>query len=784
MALVVNTNVASIQAQYNVSKTNQSMQETMGRLSSGLRINSAADDAAGLAISERMTAQSSGLSMAIRNAQDSISLVDSAEGAMEEISTILQRMRELAVQSANDTNTSEDRAFLESEIEQLQSEIDRIASTTTFNGTNLLDGNWSGSFQIGAFAGETLDLSISNMASNRLGALTGAAPVDSVREASFSAGGTGETKTQIQFNGNDTFDFDLTLGGEVLEIRDAIVSNGSARLVAEAINEAIADNADLTAGDFRIEFNGSVLTLVDETGGNISIADFSADASSTANFNSITGSTDENDTMDIAVLGNERAFVGTSFDVTAGTVAYTDVAVDAIARVVDVTLGDIEPATDAQTTTLTVGDIELSHLSTDDQDDLAALITGLQADDDYDDSVFSIAANDAEDGITITFAAGANSDAITLSDGTNSGTVADDTTEGADALAAGDGGTRMYLEFVGADDYSFDISEGDDDTLIASFDDLAYTGTEASLDAIATQIGSELGDGWTVEGVNGRIQILRENAESFSVDEFATDGAGTIMASTDPEYATDGDGAGKLLDNNAFVQTATTTGQGEASNTVVNFTVSGNDVYSFKITDGNATAVIKNLDTNSADLLSAITYQLERVGLDGVITAEADAEAGDDFGIVLTNTRGGTVNIFDFTSDSSGTAFVEAASDATIGFTRVMDDGDGEAGDTISQISVATAASASSAIAVIDAALEDVSAERAGLGAVSNRLEHTMSNLGNIVTNTESARSRIEDADFAAESAKLAKSQIMLQAGTAMLAQANASQQTVLSLLG
>jgi flagellin len=287
-----------------------------------------------------------------------------------------------------------------------------------------------------------------------------------------------------------------------------------------------------------------------------------------------------------------------------------------------------------------------------------------------------------------------------------------------------------------------------------------------------------------VEGVNGRIQILRENAESFTVDEFATDGAGTIMASTDPEYATDTDGAGKLLDDNAFVQTATTTGEGAASNTVVNFTVSSNDVYSFKITDGNATAVITNLDTSSADLLSAITYQLEKVGLDGVITAEEDAVAGDDFGVVLTNTRGETVKVFDFTSDSSGTAFVEAGSDATIGFTRVMDDGDGEAGDTISQISVATAASASSAIAVIDAALEDVSAERAGLGAVSNRLEHTMSNLGNIVTNTESARSRIEDADFAAESAKLAKSQILLQAGTAMLAQANASQQTVLSLLG
>ena len=139
MALVVNTNVASLNAQRNLSRSQASMSRSMQRLSSGLRINSAKDDAAGLAISDRMTTQIRGLNQAARNAQDGISLAQTAEGAMQEITNMLQRMRELAVQSANDTNSADDRTSLHEEFDQLSQEITRIANSTTFNNTQILD---------------------------------------------------------------------------------------------------------------------------------------------------------------------------------------------------------------------------------------------------------------------------------------------------------------------------------------------------------------------------------------------------------------------------------------------------------------------------------------------------------------------------------------------------------------------------------------------------------------------------------------------------------------------
>ena len=153
MALTINTNVMSLNAQRNLGTSQSQLAKSMQRLSSGLRINSAKDDAAGLAISDRMTSQIRGLNQASRNANDGISLAQTAEGALQESTNILQRMRELAVQSANDTNTSSDRASLQAEVSQLQSELDRIAETTTFNGKNLLDGSLGGAkFQVGANA--------------------------------------------------------------------------------------------------------------------------------------------------------------------------------------------------------------------------------------------------------------------------------------------------------------------------------------------------------------------------------------------------------------------------------------------------------------------------------------------------------------------------------------------------------------------------------------------------------------------------------------------------------
>lgn len=171
MAQVINTNIASLNAQRNLNRSSEPLQTALKRISSGLRINSAKDDAAGLAIATRMSAQIRGLNQAARNANDAISLAQTAEGAMQEMESITQRMRELAVQSRNATNTSSDRTSLNSEFQQLNSELDRIASTTAFNGSNVLDGSMGTSvFQVGANVGETISVSLaSSMRTNAIG---------------------------------------------------------------------------------------------------------------------------------------------------------------------------------------------------------------------------------------------------------------------------------------------------------------------------------------------------------------------------------------------------------------------------------------------------------------------------------------------------------------------------------------------------------------------------------------------------------------------------------------
>jgi len=170
MAMVINTNVASLNAQRQLSSTQNTLSTSLERLSSGLRINSAKDDAAGLAIADRMTAQIRGLNQASRNANDGISLAQTAEGALQESTNILQRMRELAVQSANDTNSDGDRASLQKEVTQLKAELDRIAQSTEFNGRRILDGSFgSATFQVGANAGQTISFGVSSARASAMG---------------------------------------------------------------------------------------------------------------------------------------------------------------------------------------------------------------------------------------------------------------------------------------------------------------------------------------------------------------------------------------------------------------------------------------------------------------------------------------------------------------------------------------------------------------------------------------------------------------------------------------
>ncbi|WP_336316070.1 flagellin [Stutzerimonas stutzeri] len=164
MALTVNTNIASLNTQRNLSNSSNALQTSMQRLSTGSRINSAKDDAAGLQISNRMTSQINGLGVAVRNANDGISLAQTAEGALQQSTNLLQRMRDLAVQSANGSNSDEDRTSLDKEMQQLKSELDRISETTTFGGQKLLDGTLGTvNFQVGANANETISITVDKM---------------------------------------------------------------------------------------------------------------------------------------------------------------------------------------------------------------------------------------------------------------------------------------------------------------------------------------------------------------------------------------------------------------------------------------------------------------------------------------------------------------------------------------------------------------------------------------------------------------------------------------------
>ncbi|MGE4543769.1 MAG: flagellin [Pedobacter sp.] len=191
MAITINTNVQSLNTQRSLAKSQGNLAKSMQRLSSGLRINSAKDDAAGLAISDRMTSQIKGMNQAVRNANDAISFAQTAEGALGEMTNILQRMRELSVQSANSTNSTDDRTALNSEFSELSAELDRIVDTTKFNGQNLLDGTYTSSnaavFQVGANAGEKISVAIGNVDTNALsggGTTINAANVTTAADAS------------------------------------------------------------------------------------------------------------------------------------------------------------------------------------------------------------------------------------------------------------------------------------------------------------------------------------------------------------------------------------------------------------------------------------------------------------------------------------------------------------------------------------------------------------------------------------------------------------------------
>lgn len=342
----VNTNVSSLNAQRNLSQSGSDLATSMERLSSGMRINSAKDDAAGLQISNRLTSQINGLGVAQRNANDGISMAQTAEGSMQESTNILQRMRELALQSANGSNSTEDRESLQKEVVALQDELTRISNTTSFGGQQLLNGDFgSRNFQIGSNANETISISLSSTAADKIGSL----------EATTNITGTA---------GSVSF----TVGGETYDV-DA--SGSGAADKAAAINATTGDHG-VTAAVANVDADVTTATLSSMSFDNGTI-DFKLDGSDVsgndagelaASINDIDGYTAVNDSGTITITnaaGTPIALTAFSGAGTGDAAAATFTDSDSIAtNLNETTPTPTDTATATTTTTTTTEVVTLS----------------------------------------------------------------------------------------------------------------------------------------------------------------------------------------------------------------------------------------------------------------------------------------------------------------------------------------------------------------------------------------------------------------------------------------
>jgi len=880
---VINTNTASISAQYNLNKVNQQMEKAMEQLSSGKKINSASDDAAGLAIASRMESQIRGLNQAIRNAGDGQSMTATSEGAMVEISNMLQRMRELSLQSASDTVGAQDRANLDAEVDQLVLEIDRITSTTSFNGKNLLDGTAGAqSLQIGYMGGETLSFTVGNMSSSALGTTLTAAASSAVTSNTAQGVAVTPTTAQVAFNGNDTYGFTLKVGDgasgvDTLTIAGATVSAGSATDVADKINAAIASavgGSTMTSGAAVAAANGNVVTITNALGDSIDVSAFTSASNGTASYASVTGAGSSkllNDAAPVVALSNtgggaataatgtltlqtgkDYSFTvnGTNINVTKLGTTTTEAALlaelknaigtgsaassvtgqafslaDSSGKEIAITnfqstsavagsAGSmaltvrVDANTSTPSNTFANGGSDTSDI---DGTDIVQLSFS-EAEGNYafelGDVAFTVATASA--GKTLEEALAITRDAINANSTVNpkvearvvDGKLEIENTQAADTVIALDtfsstgkaavvagtallGSTNLVtaqqastttgteavvsettMSFSKDDEYSFKIG-GTLVTASISGGDLGAMVSAVNAQSSTTGVSGSVS--------NGDLLLTNAAGGTIALTAFASTGTGIATAATAA-----GQGGSATLSDTAAITGATTAAAGTSTASTMALSMDATDNVTFQVSDGKTNAVVRLTSfsiTDNAAMLAEIQSALTNSGSD--ITA---ATSGSDKAIILTNATGGKIDLTKFTSDGSGVLTASPGSEQGVG--KILDDtGTSASQSSVAAIDIKSSVGATTAVATIDRALEQINAQRAQLGAISNRLDHTISNLGNVVINTEASQSRIQDADFAKVTGDLTKSQIMSQAATAMLAQANASKQGVLSLL-
>jgi len=644
---VVNTNVKSLVAQDSLMKSGRSLSTSMERLSTGKRINSAKDDAAGLSISNRMDSQIRGLTMAVKNANDGISLMQTAEGALDEVTNSLQRMRELAVQAVNGTNNAQDRAALDAEVQQLKSEIDRTAKTTQFNSINLLDGSYKNKIlQIGDKANQTLKVGIAGAKVSDLGM------------------GPGTTGGNVFVGGR------LGFTDSTNTISSKFASGGSLSLV----------------------INGTIISSIK--------SDTSGANNTTLDINDIT-----------TAINNSRAGV-TASAFNEATAAYAGSGIIASTGSFSV----LVTATDGAQITVKVG-------NTTSLQEVADKINA-------QGGAATVQARINDEGKLVLFNnSGAN---MTVTDATNANATI---------------GMNQAIGFKTADKFRGMLkleSLTDNPVSIDVQGKLANSGTvtDDTANTALRTLGLVQLNAVRSGSVNTASTVSSETSTEVLKDAYTYQGA-SITAST-TEWM-----AGEVKINGVDIYRS-----GQTTDTTAKKV---NLINSF----ADETGVFASYGSNSSGSI-AIT-------LNSINNRPISVDLGND---TITTAYGGYA--------SHGLVSVNVGDDYYDG---TKPTGAGGSGSSITGLNVLSASTATDAIKSIDKAIEQVSMSRADLGALQNRLIATVNNLSNVVTNTEASRSRIMDTDYSKETTNLAKSQIIQQAATAMLAQANQAPQMVMSLL-
>jgi len=703
---VINTNVKSLVAQDAIMKNNRSLSTSMQRLSTGSRINSAKDDAAGLAISTRMDSQVRGLNMAIRNANDGISLMQTAEGAMDEVTGILQRMRELSVQSVNGTNNDSDRVALNDEVKQLKAEIDRIASTTEFNNQKILDGSFKDKkLQIGDKSYQTMDVSVGSVATKDLG-MAGAS-FDSKTLVSGRVSLAAADKGDIVIN-------DQALG--------AIKSTDDIGDVVKNINQNV-DN--VTASAFNVATAKQVGTGIAAAGAiHLKIKAVGAASATTYTLAASSNLQELADNINTAAGSQVQASIDTSgklvlSNTTGATIQISDTTGSGAA-------GSYETAT---------GFKKVAAGSTEDFTGFLKL--------------------DSKDGNPIRIERG-NLSAV------SPGTVSDVASLG-------------FREVTSQVNNALDAYTVTGQALTSAGVTTAWGETDLKING--TQIYNKNIDTKTFQGKLDAINNFSDQTGVIAyayVDKTISFTAGNLLSGGGAQAMT----AGQVLALNGTMVYSAANGDTMADIvTAINAHSAQTgihaeaDGFNLRLTGSNVTSLRVGVLESSAGTASATGAWGLSDGSTTYAGIRLDSAQNQPISIQLGDSA--AVANHGFLEENVGAADFQVNA-PTLGV---------DSGKTLSGLNVSTQASATEAIKTIDNAIEKVSSYRSKLGAMENRLNNTVNNLSNIVTNTQASRSRIQDTDYASETTALAKAQIISQAATAMLAQANQQPQSVLSLL-